>query len=45
MQDFTQGIVEIQTLQSKCKSEIRRREALESTVNTLKSGVFRKPEN
>ncbi|KAD4179974.1 hypothetical protein E3N88_28565 [Mikania micrantha] len=35
--DFTQGIVEIQTLQSNCKSEIQNREALESTANNLKS--------
>ncbi|KAL8223060.1 hypothetical protein R6Q57_020459 [Mikania cordata] len=35
--DFTQGIVEIQTLQLNCKSEIQNREALESTANNLKS--------
>ncbi|XP_076927311.1 protein At-4/1-like [Bidens hawaiensis] len=35
--DFSQGLVEIQRLQSKCNSEIKRREAVESTVNTLRS--------
>ncbi|KAI3754704.1 hypothetical protein L1987_54492 [Smallanthus sonchifolius] len=35
--DFSRGIVEIQTLQSSYNSVIRRREALEFTANTLKS--------
>ncbi|KVH95003.1 Zinc finger, CCHC-type, partial [Cynara cardunculus var. scolymus] len=33
-------MVKIQSLQSSCKSEIKKREALEFTTNTLKSGVF-----
>lgn len=35
--DFSEGIVKIQSLQSSCKSEIKKREALEFTTNTLKS--------
>lgn len=35
--DFSEGIVKIQSLQSSCKSEIEKREALEFTANALKS--------
>ncbi|KAL4564340.1 hypothetical protein LXL04_028400 [Taraxacum kok-saghyz] len=35
--DFSGGIVKIQSLQSSCKSEIKKREALEFTANALKS--------
>ncbi|KAJ9546721.1 hypothetical protein OSB04_019264 [Centaurea solstitialis] len=35
--DFSEGIVKIQSLQSSCNSEIKKREALEFTTNTLKS--------
>ncbi|XP_023765483.1 protein At-4/1 [Lactuca sativa] len=35
--DFCEGIVKIQSLQSSCKSEIKKREALEFTANALKS--------
>ncbi|KAI7733745.1 hypothetical protein M8C21_014010 [Ambrosia artemisiifolia] len=35
--EFIQQTVEIQTLQSRCNSEIKRRQAAESTLNTLKS--------